>query len=388
MNVISPVVPILASTNIAANSETEWDSGTTYNQGDLVQVTTVTPHMVYNSLIGNNTNRAPASNLEPHTELASSITSITVGVGTKIFTIATGQFFEAGMEVKITKTTTPSTVNMTGEVTAYDSGTGLLTVSVYSVSGTGTHSIWTITSVDEIGYWEEVESTEQYKMLDSYVNTVSENLNNINIKMTVTEVDQIALFGLYGHTVELTMRDITDTTVLWSDSIDLIYGSYAANEVLDWWEYYFGRLSATEDLTAAIGGNAFEGVLELKIIADTGENAKCGGVVVGRAIGIGNAKYGLTSGIIDYSRKMTDSAGRTTITEGAFAKKLSAVTDVDNQNVDAVFKTLSSLRSVTTAFYLDSESEMTTIFGFISEYSIVLKGVNNTLCNIEIEGLI
>ena len=74
---------------------------------------------------------------------SSSTTSLLIGTGSKTLTVGTGLGYAVGMPLKI-----PSTANvnnyMKGVVTAYNSGTGSLTVNVLSVGGSGTFADWAV----------------------------------------------------------------------------------------------------------------------------------------------------------------------------------------------------------------------------------------------------
>jgi hypothetical protein len=72
-----------------------------------------------------------------------SATSNSITVASKTFTADVGKSWQLGMTLKIANTATP-TNSMTGDVTAYNSGTGSLTVNVTAISGSGTFSAWTI----------------------------------------------------------------------------------------------------------------------------------------------------------------------------------------------------------------------------------------------------
>lgn len=74
---------------------------------------------------------------------ATSSASITIGTGSKSFAASAGSAFTPGQSVVIASTANP-TNSMTGQITAYDSGTGNITVNVTSVSGSGTFASWTI----------------------------------------------------------------------------------------------------------------------------------------------------------------------------------------------------------------------------------------------------
>lgn len=71
---------------------------------------------------------------------ATSTTSLTVGTGSKTLTIQTGKLFGVGQFVTIANGANV----MTGSITAYNSGTGSLTVDVTNIKGSGTFASWTI----------------------------------------------------------------------------------------------------------------------------------------------------------------------------------------------------------------------------------------------------
>ena len=74
---------------------------------------------------------------------ATSTTSLTVGTGSKSLTIQTGKSIVVGMSLKIASTASPGNW-MAGDVTAYNSGTGALTVNSVLTSGSGTVADWTV----------------------------------------------------------------------------------------------------------------------------------------------------------------------------------------------------------------------------------------------------
>lgn len=76
---------------------------------------------------------------------ATSTSSLTVGTGSKSLTLAqTGKAFVVGQYVQIVSTA--DTANwMVGAITAFDSGTGAMTVSVTYTGGAGTATAWAVT---------------------------------------------------------------------------------------------------------------------------------------------------------------------------------------------------------------------------------------------------
>jgi hypothetical protein len=76
------------------------------------------------------------------TETNASASTLTIALGTQNLTVNTGLNFVAGQTVSIINS---ATGYMTGVVTSYSSGTGVLIVNVTSVTGTGTFSTWNVT---------------------------------------------------------------------------------------------------------------------------------------------------------------------------------------------------------------------------------------------------
>lgn len=75
---------------------------------------------------------------------ATSTTSTATGTGSKTITIQTGKAYSVGQSVIIARTSDPSGVRMGGVITAYNSGTGSLTVNVSIAVGSGTFTDWTV----------------------------------------------------------------------------------------------------------------------------------------------------------------------------------------------------------------------------------------------------
>ena len=74
---------------------------------------------------------------------ASSSTSLAIGTGSKSLTIETGKQFTIGQTVVIAYTTTPANY-MVGQITAFTSGSGAMTVNVSSTGGSGTFAAWSV----------------------------------------------------------------------------------------------------------------------------------------------------------------------------------------------------------------------------------------------------
>lgn len=88
-----------------------------------------------------------ANSLEQSLQLVAttgtSTTSIAIGTGSKAFATQTGKAWAVGSFVYVVSSASVANM-MTGQVTAYNSGTGALTVNVLVVTGSGTLASWVI----------------------------------------------------------------------------------------------------------------------------------------------------------------------------------------------------------------------------------------------------
>ena len=123
--------------------------------------------------------------------LSTSTTSNAVGNGTKTFTIGTGLAYTPTQNITIAYDVAN---HMHGEVTTYDSGTGVLVVDVNNHTGTGTYTSW----VDNVGgvtpetvvHWGDILGT---------LGTQSDLSTALNAKLEITTAAStyVALAGSY-----------------------------------------------------------------------------------------------------------------------------------------------------------------------------------------------
>lgn len=129
--------------------------------------------------------------------LASSNTSLTsnsIGTGSKTFTVATDFAYEAYMDLKIMDAAAPATNYMFGYVTAYNSSTLALTVTITSIVGSGTKTSWTIVPSGATGATGSAGATYDISassaitaLADAYTLAVSDGSGSAaNKKITIT----------------------------------------------------------------------------------------------------------------------------------------------------------------------------------------------------------
>lgn len=90
--------------------------------------------------------------------IGNSVTPLTVANGPQTMTIETGKSFAIGHNVKVSANASPLVNYMLGVVTGYDSGTGVLNVTMTVAIGTATLSAWTVTITTDSVTFEQAHA--------------------------------------------------------------------------------------------------------------------------------------------------------------------------------------------------------------------------------------
>jgi hypothetical protein len=107
----------------------------------------------------------------------------------------------------------------------------------------------------------------------------------------------------------------------------------------------------------------------------------------GEVIELGSTETTPTIGIIDYSKRVTDDFGVTTIVERGFARRMSVRLAVPFGNVDALQRRLATLRAKAALWVADDRYGSLKISGFYKDFSLDLATPPISYCTLTIEGL-
>lgn len=132
---------------------------------------------------------------------STSTTSLLIGLGSQSLTVQTAKSYVVGMTLKIASTASPTNW-MLGDVTAYNTATGALTINVILVSGLGTIASWTISqsvSIPELSNYF-MSSTIGTAGAQGFGVGICRNLPSGFSKMTGTDDIASANYGNYQYT--------------------------------------------------------------------------------------------------------------------------------------------------------------------------------------------
>lgn len=129
---------------LATEVETIGNTATTQASIATTQATIATTQAGISTTKANEAAASAQAALNAPGTNANSTTSNTIGTGVKSFTIETGKNYAVGMYVYIAATAGIGNY-MYGQISAFNSGAGTISITVEAVQGSGTFTAWTIT---------------------------------------------------------------------------------------------------------------------------------------------------------------------------------------------------------------------------------------------------
>ena len=229
--------------------------------------------------------------------------------------------------------------------------------------------------------WLEYSPTNRWAMFDQRTGTQTQQATSITFTIVPgSVVSSIAFINLSAASVRIVMTDPTDGVVY-----DVTHSATVASLSGDWDSFFFDYITRKTDIVVQDLPTYPAATIDVTI-ADAG-TAKVGVVALGRSIELGDAEYGASFGITDYSRKTADEFGGYTIVQRAFAKRATFNLAVPKTIVDSVAALLTELRSTPCVWVGHVDYQGTIIYGFYKDFDIVIAYPTWNDCRLEIEGL-
>lgn len=230
--------------------------------------------------------------------------------------------------------------------------------------------------------WVLIGPDNTHAMFDDQTSTATTSTSPLTVVLDTGLANALALLGLVGSQVVVTVRDGTGGSVVYSNTISLD-GTF----IYDWYQYFFepnvqiGEVVLTDlppylnaELTVALTGS---GTIQI------------GTLSWGTQYDLGEAEYGASLGIIDYSKKETDEFGATTFVRRDFSKRLTARLMLQNTQINRVQRVLADLRAQPAVWVTTDVDDLRplTVFGFFRDFNIEVAYPTQSYCSLEIEGL-
>lgn len=244
--------------------------------------------------------------------------------------------------------------------------------------------------LSDTDFWISVSATNYWGAFDAYTDTQTVGVEQesggflVDVTLDASSCNSIAMFNCSGQTVTLTLLSSTDE-VLWEEVVDLVNRNSTS-----WTEYFFNSRTYIKSDFYKTFPVFYGSKLRVQIYGDT--SAKTGMIVLGYIKKAGSTKWGPTLSILDYSTKDTNSFGITTLTKGKSKKKHDLQAYIKTTELDWYYKFFNALRATPAVYVCHNadgvEFESMLVYGFYSNFSVVVPGTSICDCSLSIEGLV
>ena len=235
-------------------------------------------------------------------------------------------------------------------------------------------------AVSEVSWWVEVGAINKLRMFDRRVGAQTENPDTIEVEITPgVVVGALSLRNLDALTVTVTQSAVADGTLL-SRIVDLDY------PVADWFDYFFSEITRQTDVVVA-GLLPYTDSKVAVLIDNTGGTAKCGELIMGPAMEPGDAEFGLSDGIDDYSVIAPDPFGVRDIVERDYADNMELTIWVESARSPAFRRLLAERRARPILLVSTDARPDAQVYGLAESWRRVLSYPGWDVFNLTMKGL-
>lgn len=281
------------------------------------------------------------------------------------------------------------------DYTAWNAGTIYAAGTRVRVVATNRHEVYESLQASNTGrdptlpanaaWWALVGPTNRWAMFDASGGTVSTAAASIDVQLTPGRIDTLALLDVDAATARVRMSTVADGTFF--DQTYTLTG--ATDAVSDWWEYFYAPIGQQRTLVVPNLASISDATVRVTLERASG-NVGLGTLVVGQSASIGVVQAGVRPGIVDFSVKNTDTFGRTTLTQRAFAKRTDMSVIVERARVDAVINRLTSLRATLALWSVGGAGtryDALQVYGWFKDFDVTISSPTYSALSIQIEGI-
>ncbi len=233
-------------------------------------------------------------------------------------------------------------------------------------------------------FWVQIGPDNTHAMFDDQISTATTRTSPLTVVLTPGLCNSLALFGLVGTSVSITITDGVAGPTVYSETASLD-GTF----IFDWYQYFFEPYVQIEEVV--LTDLPPYSSARLTVTLSGSGTVQVGQLIFGTQYELGDAGYGASVGIIDYSVKQTDEFGVTTFVERSFSKRMTARLMLDTVQISRVQQVLARVRakpSVWVGVPGDSTFNPLTVYGYYRDFSVDVAYPTKSYCSLEIEGLV
>lgn len=233
--------------------------------------------------------------------------------------------------------------------------------------------------------WVYVRPTNKYAMFDDVIGTSTSLASPLTVVLEPGQIGGLAMFELVGREVQIDILNAPGGYSIYSATVDL-----DLSEIFSFYDFFFAEYVQRESI--ALTNLPVEYIdCEVTITLTGSGTVSVGVLMMGRVFNLGDTLYGATLRRQDFSKKTTDSFGYVSIVPRATRKILSANLIVEYKYftmLDRLMREMQSISAVYVATIDDNFYDPLNVYGFVSDFRVLVEFPKFLSCSIEIEGLV
>jgi hypothetical protein len=230
--------------------------------------------------------------------------------------------------------------------------------------------------------WVRVSAANRWKMFDGSPSAQTESEETIEVEIEPgAGVNALAALGLVGQTLTVVVDDDGGEGVVYQETIDL----QDTSNITNWNEWAWEDFQYRQDIVLFDLPGAYPDATISVTIDNGSATAKCGELVIGRQRAIGDALFGTSVGIKNYSTFEEDMFGVLAIVRRGKAKKASIPVSIATAQAYIVQRVLADLADIPAVYVGDPDRPETIVFG-ISTFEIRVETPSRSDCSLDIRG--
>lgn len=211
--------------------------------------------------------------------------------------------------------------------------------------------------------WVDIGPINKFKMFDEANNTSSVG-TDLTVEISPDElVNSVACFNVSCDNITVTAFDADDNQVF-SQSITMRIRSL----VNGWYNYYFTPFVSADKFVILNIPPTTLGKIKIEFF---GTNASVGTCVVGQSVQLGDAQYGTSAQLLDFTNPIEDEFGNITYSQGFTATLVDYDVLADTGSLDAIFLQLKQLGKMPAVFVGNpvNVGDSTLVYGYVRDYN-------------------
>ena len=231
--------------------------------------------------------------------------------------------------------------------------------------------------------WIKVSPTNRWKLFDTSNSTQTAKASSIQYVLApgeaITAVSALNLTGCTSFRVRM-----TDPVygLVYDQTTDFL----GLPALSDWWTWFFGARTAKSTMLALDLPSFPSATVTIDLAGTT--LLAVGVLLMGQQTSVGEGvEYGAKVGIVDYSRKETNTFGDTILVQRAFAKRANFSMKLRAREVDATQDFLASIRALPCLYIGTTQYGATAVFGKYDSFDIIIAYQDYSDCTMDILGL-